>query len=306
MGEVILQGGFVVFGVLAAVAALKPEHASVRRLFNVLIGILVIIVLVHSIVEITGQWSKINVAVEVEKFLVPICMTAAFLPFLYGLTLYAAYDSAMAHMRATVPAGTSVTKGMLALAIRTRFSVRKLGSVTRRTQMNMARANTLAEGKASFDEGQAAEAARLQELSDEKQRLQDNAGQHGVDDTGQQLDQREFAETKDALTYVHLCHAGHFRQRGHYRDELLEMLGADTFAKKGLPEGEVPKMHVSQDGQLWWAWQRTVTGWVFAIGASEAPNDRWEYDRPDVPAGGPGVDPAWRHFMVPFEPHQHW
>lgn len=306
MGEIFLQGGFVVFGLLAAVAALKPEHASVRRLFNVLIGILVIIVVVHSIVEITGQWSKIDFVAEAKKFLLPIGMTAAFLPLLYGLTVYAAYDSAVAHMRATVPAGTPVAKGVLALVIRTGFSVRKLGAVTRRTQMNMARATTLAEGKASFDEGQAAETARLQELSDKKRRLLDNAGVPGVDQAGQQLDQREFAETKDSLSYLHLCHAGHYRQRGRYRDDLLDMLGPDTFAKKGLPEGAGITMHVADDGQQWWAWRKTVTGWVFAIGASEAPNDRWEYDGPSVPLGGPGVDPAWRHFMVPAEPHQHW
>lgn len=306
MGEVFLQGGFVVFGLLAAVAALKPEHASARRLFNVLIGILVTIVIVHSITEISGQWSKIIFLAEAKKFLLPIGMTAAFLPFLYGLTLYAAYNSAAAHMRATVPAGTPVAMGMLALVTRTRFSVRKLGAVTRRTQVNMARATTLAEGKASFDDGQAAEAARIKEANDKKQRLRDNAGLNGVDAAGQQLDQREFEETKDSLSYLHLCHAGHFRQRGRYRDDLLDLLGPDTFAKKGLPEGAAITMHVADDGQQWWAWRKTITGWVFAIGAKEAPNDRWEYDGPDVPAGGPGDDPRWRHFMVPAEPHHHW
>jgi hypothetical protein len=306
MGEVFLQGGFVVFGLLAAVAALKPEHASFRPRFNLLIGVLVIIVVVHSIVEIGGQWLKIDLLVEAKKFLLPIGMTAAFLPFLYGLTLCAAYDSAAAHMRGTAPAGIPPTKAMLALAIRAGFSVRKLRAVTRRTQMIMARATTLADAKAAFDEGQAVEAARLQEVIDKKQRLLDNAEVPGVDDTGQQLDQREFAETKDALGYLHVCHAGHYRQRGRYRDDLLDMLGADTFANKGLPEGAVIKMHVAADGQQWWAWRRTITGWVFAIGASGTPNDRWEYDGPDVPSGGPGTDPAWRHFMVPAEPHEHW
>ncbi|MEV8146783.1 hypothetical protein AB0O52_01390 [Arthrobacter sp. NPDC080073] len=304
--EVFLQGGFVIFGLPAAVAALKPEHIPFRRVLNVLVGVLVIIVVVHSISEISSQWSNINFVAEAKKFLLPIGMTAAFLPFMYGLTLYAAYDSAAANMRATVPAGTSVGKALLALAIRTGFSVRKLSAVTPRTRMNMARATTLAEGKAFFDHGQAAEAARLQEVIDKKQRLLDNAGLHGVDESGQQLDQREFAEIRDSLSYLHLCHARHYRQTGRYREDLLDMLGPATFAKKGLPEGAVITMHVADDGQQWWAWRKTITGWVFGIGASEAPNDRWEYDGPKIPSGGPGTDPAWRHFMVPAEPHQHW
>lgn len=304
--EVLLQGGFLILGVLAAVAATKPEDIPARRLLNVLIGILVLIVVFHSVMEITVQWSKLDFVGEAKKFLLPIGMTAAFLPFMYGLTLYAAYELALSRMRATASTGTKLTKPVIGLALKTGLSVRKLSEVAQSTRFAMAMASSIREAIASFDEGRAAEAARQQAAADKEQKLIDNAGLQGVDQDGKRLDQREFEETKAALSYLHLCLAGHYRNSGRYRDDILVILGAETFANKGLPEGAVITMHVSEDGQQWWAWRRTASGWVFAIGAKEAPNDRWEYDGPDEPSGGPGIDHAWRHFMVPAEPHHHW
>jgi hypothetical protein len=304
--EIGLQAAFLALGILHAVGAIKPEHHHAHQFFIAVITILVLVVVLRSALEITAQWSRIDFLMEARKFAHPIAMTAAFLPFMYAFTLYAAYESAASRMRATVPAGTSMVKPTLALALRTGFSVRKLSGVAPRTRMNMARATTVAEAVTLLDEGQAAETARQQKVADKQQRLIDNAGLQGVDQDGKRLDQREFEETKAALSYLHLCLAGHYRNSGRYRDDILVILGAETFAKKGLPEGAVITMHVTEDGQQWWAWRRTASGWVFAIGAKEAPNDRWEYDGPDVPTGGPGDYPAWRHFMVPAEPHHHW
>ncbi|RAX43711.1 hypothetical protein DQ354_19355 [Arthrobacter sp. AQ5-06] len=304
--EIALQGAFLVLGILYAFSASRPEHHHAHQFFTAVIAVLVLVVVLRSGLEITAQWSRIDLLIEARKFALPITMTAAFLPFMYAFTVYAAYESAVSRMRATVPAGTPLAKPALALVVRAGLSVRKLNAVTQRTRMTMSRATTLAEAMKAFDEGQAAEAARLQKAIDKQQRLVANAALVGVDEAGQQLDQREFAETRDCLSYLHLCHAGHYRQRGRYRDDLLDLLGPDTFTKRGLPEGAVITMHIAEDGQQWWAWRQTVTGWVFAIGASEAPNDRWEYDGPEVPSSGPGTDPVWRHFMVPAEPHQHW
>jgi hypothetical protein len=306
MGEVFLQGGFVILGILAAVLATMPESRPAHRLLNVLIGILVVIVVVHSAMEINAQWSKIDFVGEGKKFLLPIGMTAALLPFMYVLTLYAAYESAMSLMSGASPKGTTLAKPVIGLALKTGLSVRRLSEMTQSTRFAMARASSIKEAVASFDEGRAAEGARLQRSADKKQRLIDNAGLEGVDEDGKRLDQREFEETKAALDYLHLCLAGHYRNSGRYRDDMIDYLGTETFAKKGLPNGAVITTHVTEDGQQWWAWRRTASGWVFAIGAKEAPNDRWEYDGPEVPSGGPRDYPGWRHFMVPAEAHHHW
>ncbi|MFF2842336.1 hypothetical protein [Paenarthrobacter sp. NPDC057981] len=304
--EVVLQGGFILFGALAAYTGTQQGLRTAHHVFNTLVGILAILVIVHSVTEIASQWTRIDYLGEAKKFLLPIGMTAAFLPFLYGLTLYASFESTLTLMRVSTTNDAKLLKPALALAWRTRLSVRRLSGVTPRARFDMARATSVREAITAFDEGQEAEVARQQLAADKKQRLIDNAGLDGVDGEGKRLDQREFEETKAALGYLHLCHAGHYRNTGRYRADMLEFLGPETFAKKGLPDGAVVSMQVSNDGQQWWAWRRTTSEWVFAIGAKKAPNDRWEYDGPQVPSGGPGDDPAWRHFMEPAKTHEHW
>ncbi|MDR6988954.1 hypothetical protein J2Y66_003462 [Paenarthrobacter nitroguajacolicus] len=304
--EVLLQGGFILFGALAAYTGKQQGLRPAHHIFNTLVGILAILVVVHSVTEIGSQWTRIDFLGEAKKFLLPIGMTAAFLPFLYVLTLYASFESTLALMKATATKDTKLMKPGLGLAWRTRLSVRRLSEVTPTARFNMARASSVREAITAFDEGREAEAARQQFAADKKQKLIDNAGLDGVDGEGKRLDQREFKETKAALDYLHMCHMGHHRNSGRYRDDMLDVLGEASFRQKGLPHGAVITMHVSEDGQQWWAWHRTTPGWVFAIGAKEAPNDRWEYDGHKVPSGGPGEDPAWRHFMVPAATHEHW
>lgn len=304
--EICLQGGFLILGLFIGFSASKPEHHYVHLGSKAIMTILGVVVAMHSVMEIINQWSTIDFMSEVRKFALPIGMTIAFLPFMYGLTWYAAYQSSVSRMRATGPAGTPMAKPAIALALEAGLSVRKLAVVTPRTRMAMSRAGSIREARAALREGQAAEAARQQEAADRQRRLLENAGLQGVDEFGRRLDQREFQETKAALDYLQLCHQGHYQRLGRYRDDMLDVIGADTFASKGLPADAHITMHVSPDGQKWWAWRRTVSGWVFAIGANAAPPDRWEFDGPDVPSGGPGTDPAWRHFMVPAEAHEHW
>ncbi|WP_350001721.1 hypothetical protein [Pseudarthrobacter sp. WHRI 8279] len=304
--EIGLQGAFLALGILRAFSATRPEYHHAHQFFNAVIVILVLGIVIRSGLEIAAQWSRIDWMIEARKFALPIVMTTAFLPFMYAFTLYAAYETAASRMRATVPKRKAMLKPILALGLRSGLNVRKLSAVTQGTRFNMARATSIKDAVRLFDEGRAAQAARLRAEADKQQRLLDNAGLRGTNEAGKQLDQREFEETKNSLSYLHLCHAGHYRRLGQYREDLLELLGPETFARKGLPAEAVITMHVGEDGQLWWAWRQTVTGWVFAIGASEAPNDRWEYDGQGVPSAGPGVDPAWRHFMVPAKPHQHW
>jgi hypothetical protein len=77
-----------------------------------------------------------------------------------------------------------------------------------------------------------------------------------------------------------------------YRADLLSFV-LDGYAARHLPSPHGVEMRVSDDGQKWFAWRRTVGGWVFAIGAAGPPPDQWEYDGPEPPTGFPGEDPAW-------------
>jgi hypothetical protein len=94
------------------------------------------------------------------------------------------------------------------------------------------------------------------------QRLIDNAGVDGWDDDGQRLDQREFAETRKALQWLATCQMGHYRRDGHgrYRPDLLPLVGSH-FVRDGMPEDHEIVMCVASDGQSWYAYRKTVSGW---------------------------------------------
>jgi hypothetical protein len=97
---------------------------------------------------------------------------------------------------------------------------------------------------------------------------------------------REFEQTRQALQWLATCHMGWYQRDedgGFYRPELLDRLGND-FTRQGLPADHGIVIHVRRDGQAWYAYRQAITGWVFAIGASEAPPSQWLYD---------GAVPAW-------------
>ena len=130
-----------------------------------------------------------------------------------------------------------------------------------------------------------------QALIDEEERLCRYTGSQGTDEEGRRLDRREFAVTIVALQWLATCQMGGHRRGGRYRDDMLEIVG--DFTRYGLPTEAGITLRVANDGQSWYAWRRTVTGWCFAIGAAGPPPRQWEYDGPDPPTGFPGRDSAW-------------
>ena len=92
-------------------------------------------------------------------------------------------------------------------------------------------------------------------------RLEKFAGVSGTDADGRRLDQREFAETRKASW-----------------DTCISM-------PRGLG-----------NGQSWYAWRRTISGWHFGIGSAGPPPDQWLYDGPAASTGFPGSAPGWNRF----------
>ena len=139
-----------------------------------------------------------------------------------------------------------------------------------------------------LDELKRAEQAKI----DEKDRLKRYCGSQEFDDEGRRLDRREFAETIAALQWLATCQMGWYRRGSRYRTDMLDLLG-DDFTSQGLPRESGIKLHVAQDGQSWYAWRQTVTGWYFAIAAAGPPPNQWEYDGPEPPTGFPGENSSW-------------
>jgi hypothetical protein len=152
----------------------------------------------------------------------------------------------------------------------------------------------------SFSEARQS-AANFQELLREKNRMERErqkrlvryVGSQETDANGRQLDRREFEETMRALRWLASCQMGWYRRENRYREDLLMNILGNDFTRQGLPRESGIMMRVSEDGQSWYAWRCTVTGWCFAIGASGPPPNQWTYDGLEPPSGFPGEDPAW-------------
>lgn len=119
------------------------------------------------------------------------------------------------------------------------------------------------------------------------------AGSDEVDERGRRRDRREFDATQTALRYLHTCHMGWYRRLDHYRHDLLPVV-EDHFERDGLPADHGVVMQVSDDGQCWWAWRQTITGWCLGIAATGS-HSEWCYDAATPPPSGPAQEPqAWR------------
>jgi len=145
--------------------------------------------------------------------------------------------------------------------------------------------------------------------AEEQAQLRRYAGSDETDAEGRRLDRREFRETTSALNWLASCEEGwyHNEHRGgrQYRADLLEALGND-FTSHGLPQDSGITVKIAEDGQAWFAWRRTITGWCFAIGAAGPPPDRWEYDGSEPPNSFPGKDRRWGERPFSDEANRNW
>jgi hypothetical protein len=127
-----------------------------------------------------------------------------------------------------------------------------------------------------------------------RRRLVDNAGVKGVDAEGLQLDRREFAATKKALNWLAECHGGWYQREDRpnaYRSDLLTVVA--DFSMQGLPAEHGIVMRVRKDGQAWYAYRRTPSGYIFGIGAVGTPLAEWYHAGFEPPTGYPGSARGW-------------
>jgi hypothetical protein len=129
-----------------------------------------------------------------------------------------------------------------------------------------------------------------------------NAGSEDVDGLGRRVDDREFEVTRRALQRVLTAQFGRSNNLGRYLGEELEAVLAPTFRELPHPSG----IHIrcSDDGGSWWAWRRTVSGYVLGIGGNAPTPNTWYYEGTDEPGGPPGTCPGWGE--AAFESTSNW
>ena len=270
----------------------EKEYETVRKFCDGILALIGLSWLAYTVHHIFETWAQLDGNQLFREFALPIWLTIGLLPFLYALSLYAAYEYPLKSLNSQTNVLRIRWRVRLALFIKLHFRARSIVKFRPYWIKKLVDTNRFVETCGVVREFKEELSERDRSIQVEQERLQYYAGIDGTDSEGRRLDRREFKETTDALRWLATCHKEHYRKRNQYDRNLLRLFN-DDFTTQGLMKPSGIAMKVSRDGQSWYAYRHTVSGWCFAIGAAGPPPDQWEYDGFKPPCGFPEKDPSW-------------
>jgi hypothetical protein len=301
--ELVLVPVATILVLLVTVAAMKPEHAQVKSLFDGVTAAFGFGLLGFALIRTVDDPRAAFNADNLRDFSTPVLLSVGFLPFVCAVAILAAYGSAFSRINGLgddIPPSKNRRRAKLILVKSFGLKGRLLKRFTFYWQGRLVAAGSWTEATEVIHDYRAD--VRRRDLADlvaarteveYQQRLVQFAGVSGVDEDGRQLDRREFRETTAALEYLANCQMGWYNNQGrHYHADLIERF-SDDFTSQGLSIPSEIKMKVAKRGQSWFAWRKTPGGHVFAIGASGPPPSQWKYDGRTPPSSFPEKDQAW-------------
>lgn len=270
----------------------ESEYEPVRKCCDCFLALIVFFWLAYTVYYVFGTWAQLDGYQLLWEFVLPIWLTIGLLPFLFALSLYVAYEYPFRLINDEAYGCQIRWRARLALLINMHVKSRDLVKFRVYWVKKLVNSSKFLEACSIVGEFKEyiSEQARL--IQEEKERLQKFAGVEGTDSERRRLDRREFKETIKALHWLAMCHMGHYRKRNRYDRNLLRLFD-DDFTSHGLAKPSGIVMKVSRDGQRWFAYRQTVSGWYFAIGAAGPPPSQWQFDGSNPPRGFPGKDPSW-------------
>jgi len=283
--ELFFQPITAFLAMMAAVAAINPEHAAVRRLSNVLLGLSALAAVTWAIVRLLQEWSTLDLIETGRSFALTIWLPFLTLPFFYGVAFLTAASGILfrlgwSHSRKKSPPVHVTLAVLIGLRFRLSLASRMLGEY-----------NQIGDSP-TF--GSALRAMRdfrsdiRQKNESERERLdalRRNTGQAGTDDQGAQLDRREFDGTKRQLERLSVSQMGHYNGQNYYwKDQAHLWVEPQKF---GLPTEPPFVVETTSDGQRWRGWRRTPSGWVLGIGGKGS-HSEWLYSAAEPPHAWPG------------------
>jgi hypothetical protein len=292
--EFVLQPLFLMLVLLELVSGTKAEFASAKRLVERLSAFIGILLVIYVSRQLIVGWEDVDLAGSAREIVLPIWLSLGITPLMYGLTLYVSYDWLFRRVAVGVDGRWSRWRTRLAILSCRMLRSTEVASLPPFWLGQLAESSSFRDARVTVFAARDAvrESARQERL--QRARLIWNAGRVGSDESGHQVDQREFEETRRSFQWLWTVQIGQYQNRGEgYRPDALAIVQS-TFERYGLATEHGTELHVSPDRDSWWAWRRTITGWCFAIGMGGPPGSpQWLYDGPEPPSGFPGQDDAW-------------
>lgn len=289
--ELLLLPAIVILALFSAVAGTKPEFSKVKGIFDAALSLLGLVVIVLTAMKLIELVSTLDPGQLGLLLFLPAWATFFTLLFVFLFGLYANYEPKMGEINRTA-AGDRRARWRAKLALVSAFGMHnlELGRFAPFDARELAQTTSWAEARRYVTHKRAEIRHKMATEELATRRLARYAGVEGTDWDGVPLDQREFAETREALDHLHAFHEAQYRD-GRYRADLLSIVGG--LLSKTFPESEIV-MAVQPKGRSWFAWRRTVTGWVIGVGAAGTPPDRWSWEGPEPPDGPPRRGTDWK------------
>lgn len=305
-GELILQVSLLLFMMLSMVGVRDPKTASIGRFFGGLAGVIVLGLLTHVSVQVVTNFHQIEWQREAATFVLSVWLPVSLIPFIYFFGLISACESALIQVK------IHNHGEMLPLLVRLGFLLGLHGSLRYASAFKglwlpkLASQGSYGHTRRMMHEYRRSVRRNARKNSERRRRLKRNAGKRAVDDNGLWLDRREFYETKEALDGLFFSQMGLYRaQGGRYWSDPTFFFPARGF--KNLPEGHGVRYRVSDDGQAWVAWRKTVGGFFLGIGGTCDLEAYWRYASTEAPTKYPSEGSAgWADISKDPEASPEW
>lgn len=288
-GELIMQPVIVLLTAGVAFAQYDERGQRVLGCFLFPLILTGVSLLSWTTSQILYKWGELVWPDILAPLALSLWLPFAMFPYLYVVAFYSGTETILKRLKwvdKEMPLGArlGVVAGLLG-------SVRWAKRMTGRYNY-VARATTFREALSEMRDFRHDVTRREQIEADRLADLKIFSGQAGVDETGAQLDRREFDGTKEALRFIHTAQALRYERLGDtFWDDRTDMVISPA-SKWGLPDQHGIVVQTSNDKKKWRAWRRLPSGWVLGIGAASRFGEH-RYAGAKPPMTWPGDSDEW-------------
>ena len=284
----------VPFTVILAVAGAGSKRPRTRVVVGLLLSTTGLVFVIFSILSflVTAHRSDWEMLAQTVVYVVVVSLATVVYAIVFGIWVTFT-DKVMWLSFKREPGMLARYKGVTAILAVYAGRTRLLGATPPFVIMQMSRTKRVRDAIDIARTHLADKAQGVYDAQAKANALLEFADIDGVNRDGKQLDRREFRDTCDALDWVATCMIGQYNRSSRFRREVLDIVA--PFTRQGLPEQHGIHMRVDPSGRRWYAFRRTITGWVFAVGGNSQ-RDQWQFDGSEPPTGYPSADSGWVQF----------